>query len=131
MKIGFTGTREGMSDDQKCEFLKLTKGATEFHHGDCIGGDEESDALIRIVKGVIVHIHPPDDPKLRAFCYKKEQGDIIWSTDSYINRNHTIVDKTEILIAAPLTNKEEVRSGTWATIRYARSIGRETWILER
>jgi len=35
-------------------------------------------------------------------------------------RNHKIVDICDILVAFPQTNSETVRSGTYATIRYAR-----------
>ena len=39
MKVGFTGTRLGMSQNQKEQFvLKLSElDVHEFHHGDCVG----------------------------------------------------------------------------------------------
>jgi hypothetical protein len=40
------------------------------------------------------------------------------------SRNHDIVDETELLIACPGELAEAVRSGTWATVRYARKLGR-------
>jgi len=129
MKIGFTGTREGMSDNQKCELLIALKGATEFHHGDCVGADEEADGLARTIKGIKIHIHPPEDSKLRAFCYRK--GDILWTVETYLNRNAMIVDYTDQLIAAPKSNIEEVRSGTWSTVRYARKKNKPILILDR
>lgn len=129
MKVGFTGTREGMSDHQKCEFLIAIKGATEFHHGDCIGADEEADALARTIKGIQIVIHPPDDPKYRAYCAKS--GDIVWEPLPYLERNQDIVDETERLIGAPKNNWEELRSGTWSTVRYARKQGKPILILNR
>ena len=40
MKIGFTGTRDGMSIRQLVVLrTQFAKHATEFHHGDCIGAD--------------------------------------------------------------------------------------------
>ncbi len=40
-----------------------------------------------------------------------------------LDRNREIVGLANVLIAAPLTDKEEQRSGTWATIRAARHKG--------
>jgi len=37
-----------------------------------------------------------------------------------LERNRAIVDETDILLAAPLESEEQLRSGTWATVRYAR-----------
>ena len=42
----------------------------------------------------------------------------------YLDRNHDIVDAADVLIAAPSGTTEKRRSGTWATVRYARKLGR-------
>jgi hypothetical protein len=47
----------------------------------------------------------------------------------YLVRNHEIVDDSQVLIAAPKEFTEQLRSGTWATIRYARKIGRTVRIV--
>jgi len=47
----------------------------------------------------------------------------------YLARNHFIVAYSEELVAAPKSNKEELRSGTWATIRYARKRKRMVTII--
>lgn len=46
-----------------------------------------------------------------------------------LKRNYDIVDACDILLAAPRTLTEELRSGTWATIRYARKTGKKYLIL--
>ena len=53
---------------------------------------------------------------MRAFC----KGDETRKQKDYLDRNHDIVDETELLIACPKEPEEITRSGTWATIRYAR-----------
>jgi hypothetical protein len=116
MKMGFTGTQKGMTPLQiKAVYLILWEyRPQEVHHGDCIGADEEFHNLAKEV-GMRVVIHPPIKDEKRAFCV----GDESRPEQHYLIRNHFIVDETEVLIATPKSNKEELRSGTWATIRYA------------
>jgi hypothetical protein len=42
----------------------------------------------------------------------------------YLSRNKDIVLETELLIATPGEEEEQIRSGTWSTVRYARSLKR-------
>jgi hypothetical protein len=110
------------------EFTRLY--AVEFHHGDCVGADAEADDLIAQIGGCKIVIHPPDNPRKRAFK-TRYPGRIVLPAKPYLMRNHDIVDATDILIAAPKTNEEELRSGTWATIRYAMKQGKEVLKLHR
>lgn len=130
MKVGFTGTQVGMSKSQKDSLFEILNhfNVTEFHHGDCIGADSEADAIARALGSSIV-IHPPLDPKKRAFCAKP--GDIVRQPQPYLDRNHNIVEAIDFLVAAPRTDEEELRSGTWATIRYARKVGKRVEVLRR
>jgi hypothetical protein len=130
MRVGITGTREGMSQHQKEQFvLKLLElQPTEFHHGDCLGADAEGhDSVREFFPDCKIHVHPPIKDYMRAF----RQGDVMYEPDDYIPRDYRIVDMTEFLIGAPLTDKEIVRSGTWTTIRYAKRIGRNHEVLKR
>jgi hypothetical protein len=131
MKVGFTGSREGMSEEQEVaivEFItKLTATVTEFHHGDCVGADERAHGLIYDWWGERIKrvIHPPEDESLRAFC----DGDETRKPKPYLIRNHNIVDETDVLIATPRHDSEEMRSGTWATVRYAGQQGKPIYIV--
>lgn len=51
--------------------------------------------------------------------------------DDPLARNRRIVAAVDVLIAAPETDREELRSGTWATIRYARAAGKPVVMLSR
>lgn len=122
--VGFTGTRDGMSVKQKF-FLrksleevvkKNAKTTLYFHHGDCIGADAEAHDIAEGL-GFEIVIHPPDEPGLRAF----KKAAIILPEDLYLKRNRDIVDSSHIVLGCPKERKNVVRSGTWATIRYARN----------
>ncbi len=118
MKIGFTGTRNGMTDRQHDHLLRVLSSfpVEQFHHGDCVGADAEAHDIAMNMNLYVV-VHPPTDPKLRAWCVGDEMRDEF----PYIERNHNIVDEAIHLFAAPGTNHEVKRSGTWATVRYQRS----------
>jgi|TARA_R100000049_G_C1956778_1_gene114080 hypothetical protein len=138
MKIGFTGAQKGMTSLQKMRFneillpfkLNAFRPLTEFHHGDCIGADEEAHNQVRACfPKTTIHIHPPKNSKKRAYSsrneiyyYRDRQFSIpnIHLPKSYLERNKDIVNKTDLLIACPKSNKEELRSGTWATVRCAK-----------
>jgi predicted Rossmann fold nucleotide-binding protein DprA/Smf involved in DNA uptake len=47
-----------------------------------------------------------------------------------LERNKDIVSESDFLIAAPDSKKERLRSGTWATVRHARKLGKRVMILE-
>ena len=117
VKIGFTGTREGMNLKQvaQVEALLRSLDVSEVHHGDCLGADTEFHFLAKS-RGHRIIVHPPIDPKLRAYC----KGDQIREPRPYHERNYDIVHSVDILIACPKQNKEIQRSGTWHTIRTAR-----------
>lgn len=69
MKVGFTGTQLGMTGFQIEELTKLLMATTitQFHHGDCIGADEQAHEIAKAL-GIPVAIHPPINPSKRAFC---------------------------------------------------------------
>lgn len=122
MKIGFTGTQKGMSVEQKQTFNRFFENVcvAEFHHGDCVGADNDAHEIMAKDHYMKIVIHPPKNPLKRAFC---EDYDEIRKKKEYLDRNHDIVDETECLWATPSGFQEELRSGTWATIRYAKKKG--------
>lgn len=131
---GFTGTQRGMTILQINTVTKLIEGLINksdtqmiFHHGDCVGADEQAHA-IAFERGVLIHVHPPTKRHKRAFT----KG---WTwcepPAEYMVRNRVIVQYgLDGLIAVSETMYEQVRSGTWATVRYARLLKRKPiWIV--
>jgi hypothetical protein len=119
MIIGFTGSRKGMTGDQSVVVARLLLKATEAHHGDCIGADEQFHDLCLALEIPIV-IHPPEDDTYRAFC----EGAIrVEPPRPFLVRNKDIVNSSELLVATPKEDYEPDVArgqGTWSTVRYAR-----------
>lgn len=116
MKLGFTGTQDGMTQWQS-QFVfneMMDLAPTEAHHGCCVGADAEFHDILGYSQAK-VHGHPPIKTDKMADC----SCDVMHEPKDYLVRNHDIVDASEWLIAAP-KGPEEMRSGTWATVRYAR-----------
>jgi hypothetical protein len=128
VKVGFTGTRIGMTAEQlgSCESLLLKLNPEELHHGDCIGADEEMHILC-LRHSVPVVIHPPESPVLRAYCGMAVAKR---SVKEYHARDRNIVDDTDELIAAPLQPIPK-NGGTLYTINYARKQGRRVYLVWR
>jgi hypothetical protein len=117
IRVGMTGTREGCTDDQLSAGIALicTMVPFDFHHGDCIGADEQiHNGLLCIDENQIIVGHPPTDDRYRAHCDFTH----VWEPEDYITRNQHIVDATDLMFAFP-KGKESRRSGTWSTVRYA------------
>lgn len=130
MKVGVTGTREGMTQHQKEQFvLKMYElNPSEFHHGDCVGADAEAHDMVReFFPDVWIVVHPPIKTYSRAY----KQGDEYRAPLEYVQRDRNIVDETDFLIGAPLSDVEVWRSGSWTTIRHARKTGKNHEVLKR
>jgi hypothetical protein len=147
--VGFTGTRDGMTPEQKTTFVEVLSpyhGRFDFHHGDCLGADDEAHGLV--VGDLLLNdpgsgdpriaIHPPSDPKLRARrrpCL--EFGDWLCPEKPYLERNRDIVDACDMLIACPKERRPDIpvdptnlySGGTWYTVRYAQTVDKPITII--
>jgi hypothetical protein len=138
MRVGFTGTREGMTDLQRdalSAWLTRQGRVCEFHHGAALGADEQAvRALLTLaesfehIRAAAIHAHPADVPQqgsAAAFILSHKRHKV----RKPLSRNADILDACDVLIAAPKGKREELRSGTWATIRGARKLGRRLVII--
>lgn len=126
-RVGFSGSQSGMSSEQIYAVDRLLDDdiLTELaHHGDCIGSDADFHRIAGL-QGLKTHGHPPKNPSKRAWC----KFDGIEGEKEYLDRNKDIVNFSDWMIACPPHYEEELRSGTWSTIRYARKIGRQGFIV--
>lgn len=130
MRIGFTGTREGMTPNQRSQFWSfiLRFPPDLFRHGVCVGADSQAVNIVRqLTPRPKIFGHFGDIPGMTC--------DIAtgWCDDTAppepcLVRNRHIVDGSDMLIACP-KGPEERRSGTWATVRYARKQGKRILII--
>lgn len=134
-KIGFTGTQKGMTVAQR--HTLRTRLAMMFveeaRHGDCVGADAEFHDACVYHKVPRIWIHPPLNPVKQAFCETKDWGASVVNVvppRPYLARNRDIVDGGDILIATPSGYEEELRSGTWSTVRYARKQNKRIYIIQ-
>lgn len=117
--IGFTGARDGMTDKQKAKVQNIL-AYMEWPrwsglHGDCLGADEDFHNICRAMKREVLQ-RPCILANQRAYTDAKE----IAKPKNPLVRNKEIVDQASGMIACPSGDVEQLRSGTWSTIRYAR-----------
>lgn len=133
--LGFTGTRQGLTERQIYDlnlFMRifLIEHGDECiiaHHGDCVGADAQFHKVVDHPSFDII-IHPPKISTYRAYCTGERVT--ILPTKDYLDRNHDIVDASDLMVATPKEKTEQLRSGTWSTIRYAWKMNIPVIILE-
>ena len=134
MKIGFTGTRNGMTDAQKTALRGLLREQQydsfifEVHHGDCVGADDEFVNIACEVYRCLVRVvcHPPVDESLRAF---NQKANLTMGAKTHFARNRDIVDETSLLIACPSYEPLPTSGGTAYTVGYAARKGKRVKVI--
>jgi hypothetical protein len=132
MKIGVTGTRSGMTKEQKASVQKLIDeelcfrpDVLEVHHGDCYGVDVEFAEMFQGQPHTRVICHPPIKEGLRAF----HRSDEVLDPYSCFHRNRNIVDAVDLLIVIPFQDCWQSDGGTWYTHDYAKKVGKNRKVL--
>lgn len=124
MRVGFTGTRDGMTDPQAAQVGALLEalrwvGATQAMHGLCKGADEHFHHLAR-AHGYFLIGCPGVTHTGLAYLRSSVECDMVKRAKPFLVRDKDIVTDTDVLIATPKEQISQHRSGTWTTIRYAR-----------
>ena len=130
MILGFTGTRKGMTGLQVNKFHQLVQelDPSRLVHGAAPGADLQAHDICYREKNIYLEVWP-------AIGAKTPDWDALGHPNFTrpakppLDRNHDIVNHCDLLIATPADVVEQLRSGTWATIRYARKIGRPYMII--
>lgn len=135
MRVGFTGTRKGMTSAQRSaveQWVLSHQKWSALAHGACVGADEDAAQIFYDDRGMF-------GPKPIFACPSTITGltskaaltlsDEVLPARPPLERNHNIVNMADVLLACPKGTGEERRSGTWATIRYARRLKRPVVIV--
>lgn len=136
MRIGFSGTHEGLTNDQTLHVHMLlgdlkSAGATQATHGMCIGADEQFHFMAKALKYFVIGC--PGVTKHNIVWRRSEKCsdcDLIMPEKYFLSRNHDIVRESDVVIVCPKEVVEQFQgSGTWATMRFAKSVQRPLIIL--
>lgn len=129
--VSIAATRAGLTMAQEqviLHTLRLVRivGAPKaiLHHADCKGGDAVAHRIARSL-GFKVEVHPPDVLEMRAYC----DADAVWRPSPPRIRQRDLVGCGRVVIAAPCTEEEEMRTSTWAVVRLARESRRALWLV--
>jgi hypothetical protein len=131
--IGFTGTRQPITAAQlkTLNAALMTfrlQGATDFHHGQCVGADHAADSLARGLGYKIVS-HPANDVDPVNIATIDKDATYFYPPAPALRRNDRIAKMCDILLACPKEFTETTRSGTWSTVRKARKARRLIFII--
>lgn len=133
MRLGFTGTEHGLTNEQRQSLvvaIRIFDGSIdEAHHGCCKGADVDFHWIVRQTRPAVPIVG------WRATTFRKQDPSVILNCDTRhdpappLVRNRSIVISSDHLIACPREYKEIQRSGVWATVRYAREAQRPITII--
>lgn len=138
--VGFTGTQHGMTKRQKESVRSYFNGVLEHTkkhfpgseivaiHGDCVGADKDFDDIAKSL-GIVRYIYPSNIEGKRAHTEKNGAIEAHLPVDP-LYRNKLIVEASSAMLAAPKLKTPELRSGTWATIRFAEKIKKLLLIID-
>jgi predicted Rossmann fold nucleotide-binding protein DprA/Smf involved in DNA uptake len=126
VRIGFTGTRRGMNEIQTTNLDKLLHqhkfSSRWFIHGGAVGADTQAHNIAKRF-GYKIKIFPCHSTSLSLFA--DEMAPVM----PPLSRNRLLVLDCDLLVATPFEDEEVLRSGTWATIRFARRVKRKIILL--
>ena len=134
MVLAFTGTRQGATEQQlKTAILHLSLEPQHYIlNGACEGAD-------RAIHGAILDAGLGGKVRFEFWPSNEEQNkwalkvlrpkDLLFGIEKPLKRNNFMINRAEGLMAMPKGYREALRSGTWATIRYARKIKKPVTIV--
>jgi hypothetical protein len=128
MILGFTGTRKGLSKAQRSAlpYALCAIRADQVIHGGAMGADTEFGTWTGSVEVVI---YPASAERYEYWRCVQSPWLTINPPIKPLVRNVIIANRCDHLLACPAEMVEQQRSGTWATVRYARKAGKPITLL--
>lgn len=110
-----------MTTEQKAHLSSFLELADLVVHGNAVGADEQAHIMAHAV-GQHCDVWPSLLKETQSALPRCE-GCTYHPIQAPLDRNHDIVEAGSLLAAFPADDHEIVRSGTWAAVRYARTLG--------
>jgi predicted Rossmann fold nucleotide-binding protein DprA/Smf involved in DNA uptake len=128
--LGITGTRAGPRPAQTAAALKFMRGLKPYRvvHGGAPGFDMIAHGIAETLRVREIEVHPST---VRSPSIIPGAGVVVYPELPPLERNRVIIKRVYGLLACPKTDDEELRSGTWATVRYARKAGVPVYIIKQ
>lgn len=130
--IGITGTRNGMTQNQKEVFIDVLEHVIflypeieQFHHGQCIGVDVEAAVICEDYFDLRIVSHPPIKNNLIGIC----TNHIVKPAAGYFERNRDIVLDSDLMFVIPFTEEKQDKGGTWYTFNYSLKLNKPTILI--
>lgn len=136
MKIAFSGTRDVVSAQETTGRVLLAMGRvkevpTDVFTGGAYGIDTiAAEAVSLVWPSARHHLVVPEGCVWNEELLNTLPGVIRvhWITGGYMKRNDALIADADVLLAFPQGEVEQIRSGTWATVRRARKRGMDVRI---
>ena len=130
MDIGFTGTQNGMTTNQSVATHHLLHefDPNRVRHGMCVGADKQFHDICRSM-GLYIIGHPGITSRGTVWNRADCDVDEIEPELPFLDRNTVIAQRCDILIATPEQIDEQIRSGTWSTIRRVWKLHKSAFII--
>ena len=130
MILGFTGTRLGTRPAQTAAihwFMHRLR-PSRLVHGGASGADMVAHGIAESLGIPVIWIYP-GDTRSSAVWAGMRAGIEIYPPLPPLERNRVMVKQIHGLLACPKSDTEELRSGTWSTVRYARAAGVPVYLI--
>ena len=136
MILGFTGTLKGISRKQEIALtIRMARLApSALIHGGAVGADTTAHRIALIPPRSVkrIDVYPCSVSRFVYWGDMECPRDILYTVYTVkkpLVRNRIIAKACNHLIACPRTVNETLRSGTWATVRYAIAAGKPVTII--
>lgn len=126
--LGITATRSGLTLAQVAAAAAYVGSCGTLHHGGAAGGDTQCHWLALAFRRPVV-VYPSTLGFAKALKLADPALVKVHPAAAPLVRNRTIVETIDWLLVLPRGTEEELRSGTWATWRYAKKVGRQRTII--
>jgi hypothetical protein len=134
--LSFTGIADGLTMPQRRIITNQLIRYDPAQHAFAVGGAPGVDievALQGLHLGFHVHAVLPSAPYHPEGAVACTTHEVVApgrnASESYMKRNSRLAEICYCMVAFPATNTERLRSGTWSTVRRARTLGRPVRII--